>query len=60
MIQIDLSFKIAGEIAAPLTKTDEIVLLSGETGNLSQVVSQVPPMVQAITGYEMAKVGAYR
>ncbi|KAH7638201.1 flotillin-2-like protein [Dermatophagoides farinae] len=47
--------KIAAEISAPLSKTDEIVLLSGDTGNLTKVVSQIPPTLQAMTGIDVKK-----
>lgn len=51
--------KIAAEIAAPLAKTEEIVLLGGSdatTGEISRLVSQVPPAVQALTGVDLSKV----
>ncbi|XP_075677499.1 flotillin-2 [Dermatophagoides pteronyssinus] len=48
--------KIAAEISAPLSKTDEIVLLGGETGNLSKIISQIPPTVHALTGVDLSKV----
>ncbi|KAH7638192.1 flotillin-2-like protein [Dermatophagoides farinae] len=47
--------KIAAEISAPLSKTDEIVLLSGDTGNLTKVVSQIPPTLQAMTGIDVKR-----
>ncbi|XP_015928936.1 flotillin-2 [Parasteatoda tepidariorum] len=51
--------KIAAEIAAPLAKTDEIVLLGGDdkiTGEVTKLLSQLPPSVQAITGVDLTKV----
>ncbi|KAF7489343.1 Flotillin-2 [Sarcoptes scabiei] len=48
--------KIAAEISAPLSKTDEIVLLNGDTGNLSKVISQIPPTIHALTGVDLSKV----
>ncbi|GFS84192.1 hypothetical protein NPIL_57011 [Nephila pilipes] len=51
--------KIAAEIAAPLAKTDEIVLLGGEdkvTSEVTKLVSQLPPAVQALTGIDLTKV----
>ena len=46
-------------MAAPLAKTDEIVLLSGSsnlTGEISKLVSQLPPAVQALTGVDLSDV----
>lgn len=51
--------KIAAEISAPLAKTEEIVLLGGSdatTGEITRLVSQVPPAVQALTGVDLSKV----
>jgi len=51
--------KIAAEIVAPLSKTDEIVLLSGNsnvTGEVNRLVGQLPPAVQALTGVDLTKV----
>ncbi|XP_035213331.1 flotillin-2-like [Stegodyphus dumicola] len=51
--------KIAAEVAAPLAKTDEIVLIGGEdkvTSEVSKLVSQLPPTVQALTGVDLSKV----
>ncbi|KAF8767139.1 Flotillin-2 like protein [Argiope bruennichi] len=51
--------KIAAEIAAPLAKTDEIVLLGGDdrvTGEVARLASQLPPAVQALTGVDLTKV----
>eukprot|EP00043_Microstomoeca_roanoka_P006591 m.64106 g.64106 ORF g.64106 m.64106 type:complete len:438 (+) comp13476_c0_seq1:65-1378(+) len=49
--------KIAAEVAAPLAKTKEIVVLSGDTqsvaGQVSKLVSQLPPAVQALTGVDL-------
>lgn len=52
-------FQIAAEIAAPLAKTDEIVLIGGDdkiTGEVTKLLSQLPPSVQAITGVDLNKV----
>lgn len=52
--------KIAAEVSAPLAKTDEIVLLGGSdatTGEITRLVSQIPPAVQALTGVDLSKVG---
>ncbi|CAL1278176.1 unnamed protein product [Larinioides sclopetarius] len=51
--------KIAAEIAAPLAKTDEIVLLGGDdrvTSEVTRLASQLPPAVQALTGVDLTKV----
>lgn len=52
--------QIAAEVAAPLAKTDEIVLLGGGesnlTGELTRLVGQVPPAVHALTGVDLSKV----
>ncbi|XP_046414165.1 flotillin-2 isoform X2 [Neodiprion pinetum] len=51
--------KIAAEVAAPLAKTEEIVLLGGGDGTSSEItrlVGQVPPAVQALTGVDLSKV----
>ncbi|EDQ86471.1 uncharacterized protein MONBRDRAFT_33750 [Monosiga brevicollis MX1] len=51
--------KIAAEISAPLAKTKEIVLVSGDesmTGEISKLVSQLPPAVQALTGVNLTEV----
>ncbi|XP_065201445.1 flotillin-2 [Planococcus citri] len=51
--------KIAAEVSAPLSKTEEIVLLGGGDGLTSEVnrlVSQLPPAIQALTGVDVSKV----
>ncbi|CAG2120857.1 unnamed protein product, partial [Medioppia subpectinata] len=52
--------KIAAEVAAPLAKTDEIVLISGSDGGLTsdvtRLVSQIPPTLHALTGVDLSKV----
>ncbi|XP_015112876.1 flotillin-2 isoform X2 [Diachasma alloeum] len=51
--------KIAAEVAAPLARTEEIVLLGGNdgtSGELTRLVGQVPPAVQALTGVDLSKV----
>lgn len=50
--------KIAAEVAAPLGRTKEIVLVSGSesntlVGDVSKLVSQLPPAIQALTGIEL-------
>lgn len=51
--------KIAAEIAAPLAKTEEIVLLSGNdntTADVTRLVGQLPPAIHALTGVDLSKV----
>ncbi|XP_051160398.1 flotillin-2 isoform X2 [Leptopilina boulardi] len=51
--------KIAAEVSAPLARTDEIVLLGGNgaySEELTRLVGQVPPAVQALTGVDVSKV----
>merc|ERR1712183_268985 len=49
--------KIAAEIAAPLGKTEEIVLLGGAdrtTTEINKLLGQLPPAVQALTGVDLS------
>lgn len=52
--------KVAAEVAAPLAKTDQIVLVGdnggGVTGEVSKLVSELPPAVQALTGVDLSGV----
>lgn len=51
--------KVAAEVAAPLGKVDEIVLLGGDnraTSEITKLISQLPPAVQAITGVDLTGV----
>lgn len=54
---LDALPKLAAEVAAPLGKTKEIVMLSGDssgvTGQVSKLVSQLPPAVQALAGVDL-------
>lgn len=46
-------------MAAPLAKTDEIVLIGGSdhtTGDVARLVGQIPPAVSALTGVNLSKV----
>merc|ERR1712029_769095 len=48
--------QIAAEVAAPLAKTDEIVLLGGNdrtTTEVNKLVSQLPPAISALTGVDL-------
>lgn len=52
-------FKIAAEIAAPLAKTEEIVIIGGSdqyTGDVARLVGQIPPAMSALTGVDLSKV----
>merc|ERR1712110_495772 len=59
---------IAKQVAKPLTKVDEIVLLGGAdktTSEVTKLISQLPPAVQALTGVDLSGVisqipGAHR
>uniref|UniRef100_A0AAR5Q9I3 Band 7 domain-containing protein n=4 Tax=Dendroctonus ponderosae TaxID=77166 RepID=A0AAR5Q9I3_DENPD len=56
---LDALPKIAAEVAAPLAKTEEIVLIGGQdntTGEIARLVSQIPPTVNALTGIDLSKV----
>ncbi|XP_064612370.1 flotillin-2-like [Liolophura sinensis] len=55
---LDTLPKIAAEVSAPLMKTEEIVLIGDDrtTGEVSRLVSQLPPAVQALTGVDLSKV----
>jgi flotillin len=54
---VDALPKLAAEVAAPLARTSDIVMLSGDsngvTGEISKLVSQLPPAVQALTGVDL-------
>merc|ERR1719326_2664245 len=48
--------QIAAEVAAPLAKTDEIVLIGGgnnTTNEINKLVGTLPPAVQALTGVDI-------
>ncbi|XP_063219273.1 flotillin-2 isoform X1 [Bacillus rossius redtenbacheri] len=56
---LDALPKIAAEVAAPLAKTEEIVLLGGNdqtTAEVSRLIGQIPPAVHALTGVDVSKV----
>ncbi|CAG2055658.1 unnamed protein product, partial [Timema podura] len=53
-----LQLAIAAEVAAPLAKTEEIVLLGGDdrtTAEVSRLVGQIPPAMHALTGVDVSK-----
>jgi len=48
--------QIAAEVAAPLAKTDEIVLIGGSdrtTEEISKLLGSLPPAIQALTGVDL-------
>lgn len=54
-------FQIAAEVAAPLAKTDEIVLLGGAdrtTTEVNKLLGQLPPAVSALTGVDLTGVSS--
>ncbi|KAG9339767.1 hypothetical protein JZ751_022433, partial [Albula glossodonta] len=52
--------KIAGKVAAPLARTNEIVILSGEgsrvTGEVTRLLAELPVSVNALTGVDLSKI----
>merc|ERR1719154_834480 len=47
---------IAAEVAAPLAKTDEIVLIGGgnnTTNEITKLIGSLPPAIQALTGVDI-------
>ncbi|XP_063930037.1 flotillin-2 [Zophobas morio] len=56
---LDALPKIAAEVSAPLAKTEEIVLIGGPdatTAEITRLVGQIPPAVNALTGVNLSKV----
>ena len=53
--------QIAAEVSAPLSKTDEIVLLGDDraASEVSRLLASVPPSVQALTGVDISKVCSF-
>ncbi|XP_029943304.1 flotillin-2-like [Salarias fasciatus] len=51
--------KIASKVAAPLARTNEIVILSGEgsrvTGEVNRLLAELPVSVNALTGVDLSK-----
>ena len=58
ILYVCLLFQIAAEVSAPLSKTDEIVLVGDDrtTSEVSRLISNLPPAVQALTGVDLSKV----
>ncbi|XP_072909220.1 flotillin-2-like isoform X1 [Hemitrygon akajei] len=57
---LDALPKIAAEVAAPLAKTDEIVILGGDnnrvTSEVTRLLAEVPASVHALTGIDLSKI----
>ncbi|NXK08773.1 FLOT2 protein, partial [Herpetotheres cachinnans] len=57
---LDALPEIAAKVAAPLSKVDEIVILSGESNNttseVNRLLAEIPASVRAITGVDLTKV----
>ncbi|NXT95389.1 FLOT2 protein, partial [Anhinga rufa] len=57
---LDALPEIAAKVAAPLSKVDEILILSGEKSNttseVNRLLAEIPASVRAITGIDLAKV----
>merc|ERR1719229_898600 len=54
---LDALPQIAAEVAAPLAKTEEIVLIGGgnnTTNEINKLVGTLPPAVQALTGVDLS------
>jgi flotillin len=51
--------KIAAKVAAPLARTSEIVILSGDggrvTGEVNRLLAELPVSVNALTGVDLTK-----
>lgn len=52
--------KIAAKVAAPLSRTNEIVILSGDnsrvTGEVNRLLAELPVSVNALTGVDLSKI----
>merc|ERR1712168_233509 len=50
--------KIAAEVAAPLAKTDNIVILGEDrtTNEMTRLLGNMPPAVQALTGVDLSQI----
>ncbi|NXV59082.1 FLOT2 protein, partial [Molothrus ater] len=57
---LDALPEIAAKVSAPLSKVDEIVILSGEKGStmsdVNRLLAEIPNSVRAITGVDLTKV----
>ncbi|XP_031551658.1 flotillin-2a-like [Actinia tenebrosa] len=52
--------KIAAEVSAPLSKIEDVVIINDDgnsvTGEVSKLIGQLPPSVQALTGIDLSGV----
>jgi len=59
---ITICLQIAAKVAAPLARTNEIVILSGEgsrvTGEVTRLLAELPVSVNALTGVDLLKVSS--
>uniref|UniRef100_A0A8D0KSJ2 Flotillin n=1 Tax=Strix occidentalis caurina TaxID=311401 RepID=A0A8D0KSJ2_STROC len=57
---LDALPEIAGKVAAPLSKVDEIIILSGESSNttseVTRLLAEIPASVRAVTGVDLTKI----
>lgn len=64
LLTVNLYPQIAAQVAAPLAKTDEIVILGGDshriTSEVTRLLAEVPASVQALTGIDLSKVSVAR
>ena len=63
-MMVDVLPKMAAAVAEPLSKTDRITIVGGGDGtagaskltqDVTQIVSQVPPVVESLTGLDLTK-----
>ncbi|XP_074746178.1 flotillin-2 isoform X8 [Strix uralensis] len=57
---LDALPEIAAKVAAPLSKVDEIIILSGESSNttseVTRLLAEIPASVRAVTGVDLTKI----
>ena len=55
--------QIAAKVAAPLARTNEIVILSGDgsrvSGEVNRLLAELPVSINALTGVDLTKVGTH-
>ncbi|XP_068066570.1 flotillin-2 isoform X1 [Anomalospiza imberbis] len=61
---LDALPEIAAKVSAPLSKVDEIVILSGEKGStmsdVNRLLAEIPTSVRAITGVDLTKLPLFQ
>lgn len=59
----DVRVQIAAKVAAPLARTNEIVILSGDgsrvSGEVNRLLAELPVSINALTGVDLTKVGTH-